>query len=152
MLYVADAVGATISEPSVPAQAVNSDRTILATLVATAETNVVAAGAIVQAEKNSVNSKVDGGSVDSGGSDISESSDDGSSSSGDDAGKNSTSALHQHQHQQPQPSRQRISAVKVTPPSADKASVKSTKIEMPAGLNYVFDSHPANKHHHHDYR
>lgn len=150
MLYVADGVGATISEPSVPAQAVNSDRTILATLVATAETTVVAAGALVQAEKNSVNSKVDGGSVDSSGSDISDSSDDGSSSSGDDAEKNSTSALHQHQ--QPQPSRQRISAVKVTPPSADKASVKSTKIEMPAGLNYVFDSHPANKHHHHDYR
>lgn len=58
---------------------------------------------------------------------------------------------------------QRISAVKVTPASVERydnvvvglssgkgVNVKNTKIELPAGLNYVFDTQ--NKHRHHDFR
>lgn len=51
-------------------------------------------------------------------------------------------------------SRQRVSAVKVTlPPGGAKGNTKTSKIDAPPGLNYVFDAHPnINKHHHHDYR
>lgn len=144
-------------------------------ILGTADAALIQAAAIVRPEKNIVNSEAnsvtiesDKSSSNSGSSgliNIEPSGDDAesisannegklssnSSSDGDDQlGKNSTLATTPHHHQQ---NRQRISAVKVTPPSTGKtSSVKSTKIEMPAGLNYVLDSHPANKHNHPDYR
>lgn len=130
-----------------------------------ANASVFVAGALVKSEKNTVNSHDDddnvSGAASSGINSHSSSNNNNNNESSvshsesrnliadsEDEKDTIATVSHQQQHH-----RQRISAVKVTPPSTNgKVTAKSTKIEMPAGLNYVFDTHLANKHHHHDYR